>query len=1249
MGSIYGLDDMAELRRLQSTARHNLQVAPDPRALTPPRLLRQFLQSQLDELNNTGCSCENHEMILVGSQSFSQNHLRFVSAVCRNCRYHFHIKGDFQHSREYTADDHRHHMLIPCGQKSPDSLKAEQVGFNDTIGYARFICAIDDCFFNIEISVLPCRIEQEVINKFGDKNRMKRNLDLARAQDPERYEDFHDAQGLAVDGMLRKYLTDALNHTGARPLRINKRNKKFLVAFGSDFDPLLISIGFFEGEDAESGEPCWYISVPEEQKEPTPVRTLRARMEEALAELSILTRGATTHAWDDLLKAFQGEYHNTGMEFTSIAAMSEADTALLGCLSNYLPNYFSWAAITLAKLRLKDRDKYLDAGLRCIGDRNDDASTEIVVYKSQFDGTPSMDARVQAAFTFFGADPADVLTAGWFLERYYELVKCEGTDEVKAQAQQHLEAIGNYLGQDIVSEIDPRMAGNVGETGLMSSSPNGSGRRMSYSSAARILKVEPNYTPELIRDIVGHLVQEEKEDRSKIIEAIDVLSELKRQQDKPEAAAELQQIAEFIKATGDMPMLISQPPSSPKATAFVDTPPGLRNIGNTCYLNSLLQYFYNVKVIRDLVLDFDQVKLDLDDATLAQRRTGGNGTSVNLEEAIVARQFVEMLQGLFSDLQKTTEIAAQPSQKLANTALSSARDILEQPQSQPPPLPARPSPAPPVPPKEDSGAASDAVNVTVQSVNDKLETASSRSSQTLVDDNEDVPMSYIKLDQPVDTVSIVTPPATPPIDDVHMQDADESQPLDEKFAQVSRRLEQSDRSGTSQQDVEEIIGNILEHFMRAIRPDGPMAEKPDLQADKITKTFFTTIVNYTVKTKKGYPNDYPYLIVDHPPLNVEVVPERWITAYPEEASMASDGINPGVNGTSNRPCTLIQALDRYFKYEIIDDGNRARYSCIKTVPPILHICIQRSTPKGKNKNPVLIPESLYLDRYLEAAKGSPLWLARKRVWAINSRIAELDDLSRQVSKPVESTVQNSSVPWLKTYDNCYGDFKNLDTASLAPIVLEALAETVEDKELRHTILEDTRVRHKHKASDPLESETFKRVAVAVPGSVGAVPVSDRLSDALSDAPSGAPGDRLSEALRGYQQSLQEATREEVEALRQKEQDAFENMEKKYSIHAVICHRGGTAAGHYWVWIRDFKRNVWYRYNDETVTEDSRGTDAVLSDLNETGDPYYVAYVRDEMKDQLVDVPQRHRLDAENTPTAGEDVEMIEGVALDPIG
>ncbi|OTA88399.1 hypothetical protein M434DRAFT_34874 [Hypoxylon sp. CO27-5] len=1221
MDSIYPLSDGEQLRQLQRTAKFEFLDGPDPQALTSPLFLHQFLKSSLPDLNLNG-DCPSHEMLEVQTQSFRNKSMIFISTVCRQCRYHFHVKSDFRHTKPYS-DDHRLHMLACC--ETPASRpRTEKARYDDTMSNARFICVSENCYFNIEITAVPSRIQPEDVAKFNDKSRTDRNLALARAQDPDRYADVGDSPSYGTDIMLRRYLSDALKKNDDRPpLKINKRNKKFLVSMGSDFDDLLRFLGFYEGTDGDSGEPCWYIPLPEEEQIPTRVQTLRARMEDAQAELDIITNGRIIPAWDSLLQAFQVDYPHINVDVPFMSSVQESDFAILGCLSSYPPQYFSWAAILLAKLRPRDRDLYLDTGLRCIAERSDDASTEIIMYKSQFDGTGTTDMAVEEAYAFFGASLDEGPTPDWFLNRYYEMAKSNGTDSFKAQAQQHLEAIGNYLGRDVVSDIDPKNLENIGETGLMTSSPNGRGRRMSISSAAKLLNVEPSYTAEIIRGFVQHLVHDEKKDRGKIIEAIDVLSELKRQQDRPEEAAELQQIAEFVKATGYTPMLVPQPHSSPKPAASLNTPPGLKNIGNTCYLNSLLQYFYNVKVIRDLVLNFDEVKLELDEETLKQRRTGGNGTSVNLEEAIVARQFVEMLQSLFADLQTTTDEAAQPSQKLANTALSSARDILDQ-QSQnlPPPLPARPSPAPPASTANDhaeSGVANNAVNISVESVNDKVELASSRSSQTLVGDDEDVTMSHVQLKTPDENASAVPPSNS----DIEMQDSTESCTLDAKIAEVSRRLEHSDRSGTAQQDVGEIIGNILEHFMRAIRSDGPMPGKPDLQADKITETFFTMIVNYTIKTKQGYPVNDSASYLEENPLNVEIVPERWITAYPEEADQTSDGTvnNPGA--ASIVRCTLYAALDRYFSYEPIDDGNRARYSSIRSLPPILHICIQRSTPKGKNKNPVVIPEILCLDRYMEAASGSPIWLARKRVWALKERLKELETKNSQPQNSQENPVNPIDYA-----------FKNADVQELEALATAALSNTLDDVHIQQEILDDIGPQKKRRFSDihdSLESTLSKKIVTSE------LSVNDPISDKF--------GDIIWET----SNPLDEMTRQELIELRQKEETAFNDMaNEKYSIHAVICHRGGTAAGHYWVWIRDFKRNVWYRYNDETVTEDSRGTEAVLNDLNETGDPYYVAYVRDELKDQLVDVPQRHKPEAGSTPATVQDVEMIEGVAFEPV-
>ncbi|KAI1636139.1 hypothetical protein F4809DRAFT_409250 [Biscogniauxia mediterranea] len=1227
--SALGSADAAEiaiLRGHKESAIRAFRAQNHIHAYTSPRALRRFLGCQLPELSYNTC-CPNHEMILVSPQTYKNKHSCFVSIVCVQCRYHFHVKNDMKYSRPFDKE-HPRHMLIPCDQKNKDLLRSERHGYNDIIGYARFICAADDCCFNIEISTMPPKISNGEVNMLVDNDRVFRNLQQARREDPERYADVGDDYGAAPAGTFMRYLTDALERpTGGGPLKIKKRNKRFMVSFSTDFDPLLRLLGFQERND-EADEPCWYITEPEEAQNPTPIRTLRARMQDTQEELKTLIPGVkTVPAWENLINVFQGAYDNVeNVPGLKDIYISENDLELLGCLIDYPPAWFSRAAIILSGLNPRRRDEYLDAALRCIQQRDSDALLHVTMYRSQFDSTASDDARVQEAFKFFGSSSVAGMTTDWFVSKYIVITQANPSDSVKALAQQHLEVISNYFGKDLISEIDKGGHDPLVAQALISSSePQASNRRMSIGSATRLLNVDADYPAEMIRDFVANV--DEKEDRGKVVEALEVLIDLKRQQNLPDDATNLQETVDFLKATSntgkvDLAKLSNDNQDQPiRATgASLNTPPGLKNIGNTCYLNSLLQYFYNVKVVRDLVLNADQYCLELNEETVKARRTGGNGTSVNLEEAIVARQFIEMLRGLFLELQTTTDVAAQPSQKLANTALSSAKDILtEKPQNQPPPLPARPSPAPPVPPKEDV----DMVNVTVEPVSDQLETASSRSSQTLVNEGEDTRMdSYVQInhgDDREDKIKISDGPLPPTPEkdttatvehdgDIKMDELPGTATLEEKFAQVSRRLEQSDRSGTSQQDVEEIIGNILEHLMRAIRSDGPIRGKPDLQADKITETFFTIIVNCTVKTSVDETTGTTVSPLEENVLNEEIVPERWITAFPHP------------DKDNKVKSTLYEALDRYFSYELLSDGSLARYTTIRELPPILHICIQRSDASGvKNKNPVVIPETLYLDRYLETEAGTPLWHIRRRVWSLKERLKNLE--SRRAINSQETAKKPEADGWSTPE---WDDALNIELPAYGDLF------TLNETMTKDIVRPNKRNNSEASLGDPSELVPSKKQS---------------LSPDSSDT-----GTKLVNILGDYHKPLDEMDSSELLNLRKEEHDAFDNMqEEKYSLHAIICHGGGMNAGHYWVWIRDFNKQVWYKYNDSLVTEDSRDSQLVLDELNNSGDPYYVAYVRDDRKNDLVEVPQRHKQGNEVTSVANDqDVEMqtIEGVAPD---
>jgi ubiquitin carboxyl-terminal hydrolase 25 len=58
-----------------------------------------------------------------------------------------------------------------------------------------------------------------------------------------------------------------------------------------------------------------------------------------------------------------------------------------------------------------------------------------------------------------------------------------------------------------------------------------------------------------------------------------------------------------------------------------DGPVGLDNIGNTCYLNSLLQFYYTIKSVREVVMNIQTHRMDLNDPKtdddIRRKRVGG--------------------------------------------------------------------------------------------------------------------------------------------------------------------------------------------------------------------------------------------------------------------------------------------------------------------------------------------------------------------------------------------------------------------------------------------------------------------------------------------------------------------------------------------------------------------------------------------------------------------------------------------------
>ena len=115
----------------------------------------------------------------------------------------------------------------------------------------------------------------------------------------------------------------------------------------------------------------------------------------------------------------------------------------------------------------------------------------------------------------------------------------------------------------------------------------------------------------------------------------------------------------------------------------------------------------------------------------------------------------------------------------------------------------------------------------------------------------------------------------------------------------------------------------------------------------------------------------------------------------------------------------------------------------------------------------------------------------------------------------------------------------------------------------------------------------------------------------------------------------------------------------YRLYAVFVHYGSVEFGHYYIYIYDFEKDTWRKYNDSEVTEvHNRAEIFDNHNLQNPPTPYFLVYLNDNMKDRLVQPvcrvivetspsqpspEERREVETENHRTAGSstgnDVDM----------
>ena len=459
-------------------------------------------------------------------------------------------------------------------------------------------------------------------------------------------------------------------------------------------------------------------------------------------------------------------------------------------------------------------------------------------------------------------------------------------------------------------------------------------------------------------------------------------------------------------------------------------PVGLTSHGNTCYLNSLLQYYFSIKALRDIILQYERYQLDTAQHAEKVERVGQR--KITKVEILGGQKFGQDLKHLFDRMIRDPGSAVRPEDDLVCRAFLEPKDyaLLGQ------------APRVDVSPSNDKqGANIRMVNGTDEKTNAELGNDLDMSNTTATSAASSVtlgPSDAFAQDQHQPH----TPPATPPTDDkddsIQSRDAP---PLPPRRFSTSKQeaLEKAQQKAHEQQDVTEVHDGAMFRLRSGMMPQGQDASGE--QKDSLRDLFCIGIAETSFSKGEA---QKPKVLVD-----------------------SSIQLNVPTEDTD-----IYSALDEFFdlqSYEGNDDLET--YKSIRALPPLLQINIPRigfDSEAGAYKSTkcLKLEEEITLDRYCDQAhpsiftKRTECWRWRKRLRALREEQNRLAYTSVDMNGP---TVIGETAEYLASLDEVN---RELHTIDMPPIE--------GDGDITSTLISDAQIQADRLVALETEMEALQR-------------------------------------------------------------------------------------------------------------------------------------------------------------------------------